>query len=1514
MEKHELDEFHLDNIEDEDLKCSICHYYFTKNIKPYSLNCNHNLCLKCIDALIEKNMFNCPICRRSFSIEDSKNFNINAKYLDFITQILQLKYIFCIKCQKVFNFIEHFENCDQINFKDSNESLVDINNLAKDCLKLIKSSNRHLNILNNSQISIYEEIHRIMKIININFFEFFNKKIENFIEGIPKINLEELLEEIFNYLKFYELFFRSDKIETLNGNNKDQLNYWIENHINKLPFFPMKNGEATPFEDITTEILKFNFANYENFKEIKNSSIINLNNDKFIDSENDSEYDFNNFNSKKNNNEDSKNIASKYTKDNLNQIDILFNKDKYKSNEDHNKGINRNKVNLIYFFIFLYNINLKFKDLSSIKANKNHELYNSEEELGDENVNEENSPFKLNRDVDVDQTKNPLILSYNHYKLQSKNISDYNSKNINNKFTKENDKVRKDNSQMHNNEVKKYFPHENTLTNNTNNSKHHMNKKSNALSFSIDTILIKNFDKLQKNYIKSRKKSPTNFNTEMKKNVGIYSKDYSSIRSQYKETMKSESADSTYRNKKEKDIIKNISSNILDVNVNNINRKVRKLSENSNNTYVIDNYNFIDDFNNNNILSDNFSSISIEDINSIKRNMIREKNEPNSDTINKNEYGSENQNSQINLIKNNKNFSFKKLNKNNSTGGNEQGTIVTNSNYDSNFCERLNKSDNSISNKLVLSNENTTFNNKEKFKFNLMHRNINNFKNSVNEFYFMDQVQKDSSERQLHKVNKSKEPVYHQKSFENSYFNSKDNKNNYKEIDISQRQKIIVRNDQVKIIHNDDDSENQNKNMTTSTFDIKENNIRLFSNSPNTRYSNSNNNIGQINLSNKLEKEKDINYNKSQSNKIRECMNTSYIDKSRLDNDFNNKESNNHSIDKRKVSHSKLIDMNALYMLSRNTSVLKSQNLDEIKLNENRYNNNQSMKQTISVNSYSNNIINKTDKILYEKQNNIQDTEANRDLLIKRGSFNNKENQNEKIFNIAELKQRDNNKFIKFIKNSDKNENDVIKLTQYCNNRDSLQNEKELISNSPFKIESEITNTNKIINIQKFTTNNDNKIIGRDFQISNSYNSNNNKKNYSRFEPVSEFKNFKKKEQKNNEIAVESKNILIDNKKFDSFREMKISKVLNKHESFYELLDRFNTIKDKVFRIKNYSQQIELTSETLRDHISKNYSHLSEKIHSNLNSLCDNIIGTSSKNNYYKRIIPNIIENSKKICLFDIKLQTFEIKEFEYLIIKLNVSINIDHDGSDLIFLSGGKVNNNMNFFKGEESFGDLSGQITALFLILRWSTKAIEVNGQLLRKRAWHSSLYYNNKLYIIGGASSESLKLKECECYNIIQKQWELLPNLNYARCNPGLCIYNQEYLYVFNGWAGKNCFLDTIEFININHFSSSSWSMYKPEDPGLSWEGFSNCCAAVAAENRILIFGGYRDDKDCKTYFFDPLKKIVFRGKDLVKSSMFYNNALFFENKIYSVDNKNENRKIFGVHVYEIGNNLWKYYQGP
>ena len=111
-----------------------------------------------------------------------------------------------------------------------------------------------------------------------------------------------------------------------------------------------------------------------------------------------------------------------------------------------------------------------------------------------------------------------------------------------------------------------------------------------------------------------------------------------------------------------------------------------------------------------------------------------------------------------------------------------------------------------------------------------------------------------------------------------------------------------------------------------------------------------------------------------------------------------------------------------------------------------------------------------------------------------------------------------------------------------------------------------------------------------------------------------------------------------------------------------------------------------------------------------------------------------------------------------------------------------------------------------------------IEFIDKIPQKIAFHSSIFFNNNLYLIGGMGEKNNFLYECYCFHITKKKWEKIPNLNISRLNPSLCIYNNNYLYVIRG-SNKNESIDSIEFINIKNMING-WISYKPFDPGFSW----------------------------------------------------------------------------------------------
>ena len=356
------------------------------------------------------------------------------------------------------------------------------------------------------------------------------------------------------------------------------------------------------------------------------------------------------------------------------------------------------------------------------------------------------------------------------------------------------------------------------------------------------------------------------------------------------------------------------------------------------------------------------------------------------------------------------------------------------------------------------------------------------------------------------------------------------------------------------------------------------------------------------------------------------------------------------------------------------------------------------------------------------------------------------------------------------------------------------------------------------------------------------------------------------------------------------------------YHNINNVISKYNEIKEIVHKISTYTQQIDFTTKSIVSQMNNNFNILSNTINQNLAGIYDNI--TVSFNNYPRRHIINFIDNSKKIWLFDVRKKNSETKEFDLLKNKLSSSCSIEYDDTDLIFISGGRANPGIF---GNESLENISSN---MFIILKWSNKAIELNGQMPRKRSNHSTLYFNNKLYVVGGILNESTKIRECECYNVSEKQWELLPSLNSARSSPSLCMYNNRYLYAFRGTGSNGLNLDSIEFLNIENVTNG-WSIFKPEDPGMSWLPAAGGSSVVISESKILICGGVNNNYMSYCYFFDPIRKTIFRALDIMKGAVFNTHGTTYENNVILIDWKSESTKQFGIHTYEIENNNWKYY---
>jgi uncharacterized protein with PIN domain len=86
--------------------------------------------LDCIESLLsQKQWSNCPICSIPFTKENNNPFQVNLGFLTLVSNILKTKIIFCKKCNKIYNWNEHFSHCDQSEFQEVNETIFEIKTL-----------------------------------------------------------------------------------------------------------------------------------------------------------------------------------------------------------------------------------------------------------------------------------------------------------------------------------------------------------------------------------------------------------------------------------------------------------------------------------------------------------------------------------------------------------------------------------------------------------------------------------------------------------------------------------------------------------------------------------------------------------------------------------------------------------------------------------------------------------------------------------------------------------------------------------------------------------------------------------------------------------------------------------------------------------------------------------------------------------------------------------------------------------------------------------------------------------------------------------------------------------------------------------------------------------------------------------------------------------------------------------------------------------------------------------------
>ena len=219
--------------EDEEMKCPKCLYFFSSLTKPYILPCNHNMCLNCINLLIQENNPKCPICSSQFNKNDTNSFEVNFTFLNIIIKILETKLIYCTNCNKIFYWKEHYKICEQKYFENCDNILEEIKINCEESAKIVNLMKENGDIMNKYKIEVYNVTRDITKEIHKTFINNIRPNIKNELFNTKiLIDFEKAKTDLINFVKLFSEHPEHFDIKDINKiieNNKMIINYTNRN-------------------------------------------------------------------------------------------------------------------------------------------------------------------------------------------------------------------------------------------------------------------------------------------------------------------------------------------------------------------------------------------------------------------------------------------------------------------------------------------------------------------------------------------------------------------------------------------------------------------------------------------------------------------------------------------------------------------------------------------------------------------------------------------------------------------------------------------------------------------------------------------------------------------------------------------------------------------------------------------------------------------------------------------------------------------------------------------------------------------------------------------------------------------------------------------------------------------------------------------------------------------------------------------------------------------------------------
>ncbi|CAF0884784.1 unnamed protein product [Didymodactylos carnosus] len=184
---------------------------------------------------------------------------------------------------------------------------------------------------------------------------------------------------------------------------------------------------------------------------------------------------------------------------------------------------------------------------------------------------------------------------------------------------------------------------------------------------------------------------------------------------------------------------------------------------------------------------------------------------------------------------------------------------------------------------------------------------------------------------------------------------------------------------------------------------------------------------------------------------------------------------------------------------------------------------------------------------------------------------------------------------------------------------------------------------------------------------------------------------------------------------------------------------------------------------------------------------------------------------------------------------------------------------------------------------------------------RMHHQTVVLNDLVYVVGGEDGDCMIYNSMEHYNIIEKRWYQSPSMLEPRCNFGLCVIFNRFLYAIGGQIGA----DINSTIEIYDSSTSQWTK---STCSLTSARYAFACTEL--NGLIYCFGG-------SDLFDIPLKTTEIINPTTNRTHLCtemnegraYCTCCVFNEEIYVFGGINDNRDgLRSVEVYKHWEDKW------